>query len=225
MDGTTDLGKATISNGKATITTSSLAEGTHSISAIYSGDASFATVTSSVVNVAVEDFTLGVPTGSSNSQTISAGATAKYTLSVLLSGGSTAPSDVTFSVAGLPAGATATFNPTKIASGSAAGTVGLNISVPASQSASNQTCFGARFAVALSLVFLPFLLRRRPGVRFYTWLLTLLMGLSCLFVASGCGGGSGNGGSSGPTPQTYTLTVTGASGQLAHTTTLNLTVE
>jgi hypothetical protein len=58
-DGTTLLGTATISGGKATLTTSALAVGTHSITAVYSGDANYNGTTSAVLSqtvVSVADF-------------------------------------------------------------------------------------------------------------------------------------------------------------------------
>ena len=48
IDGTTTLGTATLSGAIATFTTSTLAVGTHSVTAVYSGDANFNTATSAV---------------------------------------------------------------------------------------------------------------------------------------------------------------------------------
>ena len=53
MDGTTLLSKVTLASGKAGLTTSSLAVGSHSITAVYSGDGNFATVTSSAQTVVI----------------------------------------------------------------------------------------------------------------------------------------------------------------------------
>jgi len=41
MDGGTELGTGTLSSKKATFATASLAEGTHSLTAVYSGDSNF----------------------------------------------------------------------------------------------------------------------------------------------------------------------------------------
>ena len=49
-DGTTTLGTITLSSGKATFSTSKLSVGTHSITAIYSGDGNFNSSVSSTVN-------------------------------------------------------------------------------------------------------------------------------------------------------------------------------
>ena len=49
MDGTTALGTSTLASGTATYTTSSLTIGSHSISAVYSGDATYLGITSGVL--------------------------------------------------------------------------------------------------------------------------------------------------------------------------------
>jgi predicted secreted protein len=54
LDGTTVLGTVTVSGGSATFATSSLAQGTHSITAAYSGDASDTSSTSAVLSQAVK---------------------------------------------------------------------------------------------------------------------------------------------------------------------------
>jgi hypothetical protein len=52
-DGETLLGTSTLSNGVATYDTSDLSVGTHSITAVYSGDANFASSTSSAITLTV----------------------------------------------------------------------------------------------------------------------------------------------------------------------------
>ena len=52
-DGTTTLGTGTLSAGQATLTSSSLSVGSHSITAVYGGDDSYKTNTSSVLSQAV----------------------------------------------------------------------------------------------------------------------------------------------------------------------------
>jgi len=54
LDGTTGIGYATLSGGVAKLTKSTLAVGTHSITAHYNGDAASATSTSAVVNQVVQ---------------------------------------------------------------------------------------------------------------------------------------------------------------------------
>ena len=63
-DGTTALGTGTIANGIATLTTSTLAVGTHPVTAVYSGDVNYNSATSAIYSqivtaqAAVLDFTL-----------------------------------------------------------------------------------------------------------------------------------------------------------------------
>jgi hypothetical protein len=56
------------------------------------------------------------------------------------------------------------------------------------------------------------------------FLAALLLGL--MFGAVSCGGGGGGGSSgSNPTPLTGNVTITGTSGSITHTTTINVTVQ
>src|SRR6202011_1132714 len=59
MDGTTSLGTGTISGTTVTFTTTTLAVGTHPVTAIYSGDANYNTTTSAVDNQVVDKASLG----------------------------------------------------------------------------------------------------------------------------------------------------------------------
>jgi Tfp pilus assembly protein PilV len=62
-DGSTTLGTGTLSGGVATYTTSVLAIGTHSITAVYGGDTNFTGSTSSVLSQVVNQATLSVLSG------------------------------------------------------------------------------------------------------------------------------------------------------------------
>src|SRR5215469_11693946 len=53
LDGSTSLGTGTLSSGKATLATSFSTAGTHSVTAVYGGSTTFATSTSSAVNITV----------------------------------------------------------------------------------------------------------------------------------------------------------------------------
>jgi hypothetical protein len=75
QDGTTTLGRATLSGGIASFTTATLAAGTHSITALYSGDANFVTSASPVfvqtINPAASSSTLtSAPNPSQYNQTV-----------------------------------------------------------------------------------------------------------------------------------------------------------
>src|SRR5262249_3147984 len=53
LDGTNGLGSGTLSSGQASFGTAALTKGSHSITAVYSGDTTFADSTSPVVNQSV----------------------------------------------------------------------------------------------------------------------------------------------------------------------------
>src|SRR5439155_1086607 len=78
-DGATLLGTSTLSGGTAAFTASALAAGARSITAVYSGDATFAGSTSPVLTQTVADFSLlAVPTAA----TATAGSTSTYTITI-----------------------------------------------------------------------------------------------------------------------------------------------
>jgi hypothetical protein len=221
MDGTTQLGTGTIGAGAAAYTTSSLAAGTHIITAVYSGDNNFNAVTSASISEIIEDFTFAPPSGGATSATVQAGGTATYMLSVTPPTGTLTPAAVTFSASGLPPGATATFSPASVPAGSGATNVTLSIVVPA-QSAAIRNTGDKGLPLALGLLALPFLgigLRRRSGRRFALLVFIALAGMAATTAFTGCGGHSK------PQPQTYTVSVTATAGTLTHTTKLTLTVE
>ncbi len=109
LNGSTPLGTATLNaSGVATFSTASLAAGTYSLTAQYSGNASFLSSTSTAVPVTVNaqstsiDSSFILNVGGSSSQTVQSGETAVYTLNVSPAVGTTLPA-INFVVSGLPA--------------------------------------------------------------------------------------------------------------------------
>src|SRR6267143_1635198 len=85
QDGASALGPPfTVSAGTATLTTSGLTGGTHSITAIYSGDTTFAGGTSPALMQTVEEASLSA---SPTSTTATAGSTSTYTITITPAGG------------------------------------------------------------------------------------------------------------------------------------------
>ncbi|UWZ84669.1 protease pro-enzyme activation domain-containing protein [Occallatibacter riparius] len=83
-DGTTKLGTGTLASGKATFQTSSLSVGAHAITAVYGGDTSYASSTSTAVTVTVAapikgSFTLAL---SPSSLTVSRGSSGNETMTL-----------------------------------------------------------------------------------------------------------------------------------------------
>jgi hypothetical protein len=167
---------------------------------------------------------LGIPSGGSNSATVSAGGTAKYTLSI---GGGGISGAATLTCTGAPTGATCTVPSSENVSATSASTFTASVTTMAPTSAAfrnKSSWLGWMWATALiGVVFIP--VGGRTGrVGRKTWAMLPLLLL--MFIAS-CGGGNGGGGGSGSggTPAgTYNLTVTATMGSTNQTQTLKLTV-
>lgn len=181
-----------------------------------------------------QDFSIAV-TGSS-SALVTSGQTASFVLQVAGISGSSGTAAI--SCTGAPKNATCTANPTSVAfSGANTSTVTVTIATGV------QTTASAHWKTAFPLLalFAPVLwlgARRRTlaGLGVMLLAVALLIPSGCSVTASagapGSGSGSGSGGSGGGSgsayatpPGTYTLTVTGSMGNIAHSTTLNLTVQ
>ena len=223
FDGTTLLGSGTLTSGVATYATSSLTSGTHSITAVYSGDSLDASATSSALSQIVSDFNLTLATDSAAAATVSPGGAANYSLTVSPTDSTTLPAAVTFTATGLPTGATATFTSGTVVAGASATNVTLTINVPAGLAAVQVDRHGFGLATLLAgVILLPFggRLRRLSGKAGL---------LACLLLLASAGGTMGCKGipasATGTTPKTYTVTVTATSGTVSHSTTVNLTVK
>ncbi len=168
-DGTTLLGSGNVIAGSVTYSATALVGGPHSITAVYSGDSNFATVTSAAVVETIQDFTIAVSSSGSSSATAAPGGQAAYSLTVTPLDGSTLPGAVTLAVSGLPSGATATFSPATVpaASGSTNVTLSLNLSSQAAAKPSRMPFDRGTLAVALGLIVLPFAGRWRRGIKGY----------------------------------------------------------
>jgi hypothetical protein len=241
LDGTSPLGLGTLSNGVATLTTSSLAVGTHSITAVYSGETNFAAASSPALTQYVMDISLGTTSGDS-SQTITAGGSAAYPLAIAPNSGTSFPVAVTLTVSGLPSTATASITPSAWALSSnnpwtwtlpantpLTGNSQLTIQIP--QTLAQKGAAGSNLALrlaplSLALLLLPFAGgMRRAGKRLRRAAFALLLaiaGMAAMAGLSGCGS---------PSifftqqPETYPVTVTVNAGTLTHSVPLTLVVE
>lgn len=169
------------------------------------------------------DFSSSVLKGN---QTIPAGATATYQLSVGAVGGNFSGA-VSFSCSGAPEFAACLVNPASVTPGTNSS---VTITVTTSQLSSRSLANLFRGTIMASWMTLPFgifglvLLGKRSRLPHCAGL--ALVCLSTVMLL-GCAGGTGRTQSSlGTTPAgTYTLSVTGASGVVKHSTALTLTVE
>jgi hypothetical protein len=122
QDGTAMLGMGTLSGGTATVTTSALALGAHSITVIYGGDASFAGSTSPVLTQTVNKVASSTTVTSSNNPSIF-GSSVTFTATATSPATGTPTGTVTFQDGaailgtGTLSGATATFTTSGLAGG------------------------------------------------------------------------------------------------------------
>jgi hypothetical protein len=153
-------------------------------------------------------------------QTVQPGGAASYTINVNPVNGAFS-SVVTLSASGLPSGAAAVFSPATVTPGAAGASSQLTIQT-ATTTISNAGGSGLPLAApALALIAL-FLL---PGKRRRRWIILgvlLIASMGALTALTACGGGFAGHGSAS---QSYTITVTGSSGAIQQTTTVQLTVQ
>jgi hypothetical protein len=195
------LSTANLIGGVATVTLSTLTAGSHTITAIYSGDANFNSATTPAVSEMVEDFTLA--SGGTSSQTIQPGGTATFNFPFSLTVGAILPAAVTLSVSGQPSGATYTFAPSSLAAGSDPTSFTLSVQAPQTAMLEQRTRSGASFGfVVTGMLLAPFfgrLRRSRKWLQRAAILVVLASGVATLTSLTGCGGGS-SAGSSNPSP-------------------------
>jgi sugar lactone lactonase YvrE len=234
----TPLGTAMVSGGIAQLPVSMLSVGTHSITAVYSGDTNFMGASSTVLSEQVQDFNLTISnsgasstdSGSSSgpsSATVIPGGTANYALTLMPTGMSIFPSPVTLSVSGLPTGATFMLNPNSIAAGAGPTNVSLTVSVPSHTVAlQHGEPFCRGLVAVLGMLMVPFSRRmRRSASRLGLMarvLLMLTIGLAGVAGLTGCGTSNGF---FAHQQQTYDINVVASSGTLTHSATVTLIVE
>jgi hypothetical protein len=236
LEGTTVLGTAALTSnggvvglqltGNAVLAISTLSSGSHSISAVYSGDATFLTSTSAPVATAIHDFT-NKNTGDASHE-LYPGDTAIYKFTLAPVGTTTFLSNVNLSVTGLPENATYTMSPTSLNGGAGSTEVTLTVKTSSklNTAANRPTSPASRGASPLAFALLGFVglgAARRYRKRMPRLLLMLLLlGGSLLPLASlaGCAGGY-----YAPKPTSFTVTVTGTEGALQRSATATLIVQ
>jgi hypothetical protein len=244
LDNATPIGSASLSNGVATLTLSSLMAGTHSLSVVYSSDTDFSASTSGVLIQSVIDFTTTAGgSGSGNgsggaSQTATSDGVATFSLAIVPTNGASFPTSALLTITGMPPGATATVSPlswTQTSSTSwtyPANTPLTNVALTIHLASATARMDGkVPFRrdippVLWALLLVPFSgrLRRKFSRLGQAMSVLLLLAAGCAVVAGVSGCGSGNGFFNQP-QQTYTMNVTASSGGLSHSSTITLTVE
>lgn len=226
-DGNAVLGTDALASGTAHYTASTLAAGSHSISAAYLGNGTFAPSNSpaldQVINASGSSGGFSVSAAPA-SRTVDAGASATYTVSVTPSGGGSRT--VNLGCSGLPAGASCSFAPASLTlDGSAAGST-LTIATGARTAMQAPSHASGMFAMLAGSAPLALLLTGAGAggrTRRRRWTRAALLAATALALSS-CGGGGGGGSAAGTPAGSYTVTIKASSGGTTHSTTVTLVV-
>ena len=218
---------------QAVLTTSTIAAGGYSVTAVFPGTANYSSSTSAAVPLLIS--VAGIQLTSSSSSMTSSSATAgQVTLTVASVSGLNAP--ITFACSGLPANAVCYFNPpylslpaspvlAPVAPTSLTLTVKIDVPSGTPLPPVSQLKTGPGAGALLACLFgLPLLLRwRKAGRGLRRSMLFLVWAL--LLPAALCFSGCGNGAATATTPNgTYPFTVTATSSTATTSLNLNLTV-
>jgi hypothetical protein len=246
--GTYTSAAATLTSGSAIVNVpaGSLATGTDTLTATYTPDSgssstyTSATGTSSVTVTAAPTPTFTVGNGGNIS--VAPGATTgnSSTITVTPSGGFTGSVTLTAALTSNPSGASelptlsfGTTSPVNI-TGATAGTGTLTVSttaittgalaLPARPNSRGVPWTAAGGATLACVLLIGIRTRRRRWLRMLGMFIFLALLAGALVSCNGGGGGGGNKGNPGTTAGSYTITVTGTSGSITQTATVNLTV-
>jgi hypothetical protein len=225
-----------VKNLIASLTTTQLSNGSHSITAVYSGDANFAGSTSGAATIVIgnPDFLI-----SANPGVVTISGSGPGNTSILLTpvAGLGFSGPISLSCSGLPTGSSCSFLPAQPSlDGSTPLTVALSITKPPAQSAAIRAAFrGGAQQLAVSLAGATFagaFLLAWPGKKRAWQLRAVLILAGLLGVLGGCSGGMSvappqNGRGISTTSFVVTVTATGGAGAQAvsHSVTLQVTVQ
>jgi sugar lactone lactonase YvrE len=232
MDGTTTLLSLVSSSGNATFVTSNLTPGLHALTTLYAGDKNFLSSMSSPTLITVvpspttsADFTL-TPTGAT-SQTIPSGSSANFNFALQIQS-ATLSSPIALSATGLPALATASFNPASLPPGITPNNFVLTINTPQSVALQRNSRTASPLLALLLFPLTGIAVRQRTRRKLKASMAFLI--LASLLVFSGCESRINTGDPAVSPVKTYTITVTGtATGPtgsiLQHSATVKLLIQ
>jgi hypothetical protein len=205
MDGSSAIGSQQLdANGSATITTSSLGVGVHSLVASYSGDSNYSPVSSPGLSESITDFQVSVP---QSLQTVGAGASATFAVAVTPVAGFSG--DVTFTCSGLPALAQCGSATANVTSGPT--NVNVVVTTAAATSAQNRLASKAiYYCVLLGAFSFCYASRKRRGI--FAGSSSILL-IAFAVGLSGCGGGSKGSSQPGTPSGTTSFTITASTTQ------------
>jgi FG-GAP repeat len=202
--------------------------GSHSVTAVYSGDSIYPASTSDAVTLTATtapDFTIASATAS---QTIAPGQTGNYTISLTAQNGFTGA--VALSCSGLPSGYTCGFTPPSLTLSAAIATSVMTVSstsiawtgdgkINPARLSSIQPFRRSMVWLLSSMTLFLLALARKVSTKGYAVRLACMM---IVFAAAVSMQGCGNAPLTPPLSTTSTVTVTGTSGTLTHSTSVTL---
>ncbi|MDI3253849.1 MAG: protease pro-enzyme activation domain-containing protein [Bacillota bacterium] len=221
-----------------TVNGSQLTSGTNTITATYSGDTNYAgsggTASVTVTGGGSGSASFGLSGPSGGITIASPGQSGSGTITITPANGFTGNVALSCSLTSSPSGATdlpsCSINSPVVISSSAAGTATLTVTTTAATSSLSYPLdrfFRSAGATALAFVVLLVVPARRRSWKNLLGLVLFAVVLSSVLGCGGSsnGGGGGGGGNPGTTAGTYTFTVTGTSGSITASTTVNVTVQ
>ncbi|MEA2539060.1 MAG: hypothetical protein QOH35_426, partial [Acidobacteriaceae bacterium] len=210
-------------NGQAVFTTTEIGPGHHIIIASYSGDPDYLASAANTVPVQIDELRI-LRVGNNNTNVLP-GTTVVYTIQVEPQVATTFLYNVNFAASGLPAGATATFDPAPLAAGGKITNIKMTVTTAATALNTPPASPFSRAPLALGLL-LPLIgissvrrrLRKLPP--FLGVALLAVLSLTAVAGLSGCSGA----GLFAERKVPYTITVTATEGTLQRSTTVPLAI-
>jgi hypothetical protein len=210
-------------NGQAVFTTTAIGPGHHIIIASYSGDPDYLASTANTVPVQIDE--LRILRVGNNNTNILPGTTVVYTIQVEPQVATTFLYNVNFAASGLPAGATAAFDPAPLAAGGKITNIKMTVTTANTALSTPPASPFNRVPLALGLLLPLFGVRsvRRRLRKIPPFLGVALLAVMSLTAVAGLSGCSGAG-LFAARKVPYTITVTATEGTLQRSTTVPLAI-
>jgi hypothetical protein len=234
LDGVTQIGSASLNgSGLATFSTSTLAAGTHSITAVYGGDSNLNGSTSTASSVVVAATAFSLSSSALSPSSVIAGSSAQSTITITPVGG-LSPSTVNLACSVTPVVTpAATCSLGAVAVSGATGSAVLTVGTTGARAALAPQSAGRNSSRLLALALLiPGLFLCGTGIggsnrrKLFAIAIIFLVLTGCM-LQTACSGVSSSAGthSAGTPAGTYSVTVTGSATGMQQTTTVSLTVQ